>query len=107
MPVKIANFISFPLRGGVRYWVIPRLPVDELLNDALAVLGETFVIETEDGNRGLGFGLIVDCLNLTINLESKDQFASRMKWRHEFGTVVLPPTTLKLCAIAILCLHTV
>ena len=80
---------------------MPRWPVDELFNDALSILGKTPVIETEHGDRGSGFGSIVDCLNLTIKLESKDLFASRLKRRHEFGAIVIPPIILKLCAIAI------
>ena len=64
------------------------------------------MIEPEDDNRGSGFGSIVDCFDLTIKLESKDLLADRLKRRHEFGTLVIPPIILKLCAIAILCLHT-
>ncbi len=59
------------------------------------------MIETEDDNRVFGFGSIIDCLNFTIKLESKDLFASRPKWGHEFGAIVFPPIILKLCAIAI------
>ena len=104
-PVSAANRVSSTLRGGVGHWITLPRPVDELFNDALPILGKAPVVQTEDLDRGSSFTSIVDRLNLTIEPESKDLFASRLKRRHKLGTIVLPPITLALCAIAKRCAH--
>ncbi len=106
IPFTVANRVAHTLRFGIRQGCIPRRSVDEFLNNALSVFGKTPVIETKDVNGRYGFVSIVNCLNLTIKLESKDLFAGRLKWRNEFGAIVIPPIVLKLRAIATFCLHT-
>lgn len=107
IPFSVANRVAHTLRFGIGQGCIPCRSVRDLLDDALSVFGKAPVIETEDVNRGAGFGSIPDCLNLTIKLESKDLFASRLKWRYEFGAVVIPPIILYPCAIARLSFHIV
>src|SRR5215475_13102075 len=79
--------------------------VDELLDDALAVLGQTLVVEREDSNRCQHSGMVGHGCNFPIEVETKAAFAHRMKRRHKLRTVVFPPVVLLLCAVAICPLH--
>src|SRR5207249_787768 len=86
LPISIANDLQGALRIGGRQRVIPLRAVDELLDDALPILGETLVVEREDPNRCQRSGMVGHCRNFPSEIETKAVFAHRMKRRHKLCT---------------------
>lgn len=106
MLVSAAYGVSCTESIGGRHRVIPSRPVDELLNNSPSVLGKTFVIQSENVNGRSGrCRTIADCCNRAIQTEAEETLASGQEGRYELGAIILPPTVLFLCSVAIQPLH--